>query len=439
MGHTNGKEIYRKLGKKIDNLTIRAPWNEALYKMLKELYSAEEADILIKMPYGLSNLDRVCEVTGYEKGKAEKILNGMTTKGLVMDLRLNDQSYYMPSPMFIGIFEFTMMRTGKNLSSKEWARLFHEYMHDDDSVWAANFAGGEKVSIMRALPHEEAISTQDFIEVLDYEKAASLVKEFDKFSIGLCSCRHEKFHLGKKECDSPLESCSSFGYAADYLIRNGLAKEVSKAEMLENIARSKEMGLVLNADNVKKNITYICHCCKCCCNTLLAISKHGYPNVIVTSNFIAEVDESKCLGCGKCSKACPIKAIEMILIKDNRIESKKKANPKVDKSICLGCGVCGLKCNTRAMRLTKRGKRVLHPETTFERVILQSLERGTLQNQIFDNPQSITQKAMRGFLGGFLRLPPIKKTLMSEMLRSSFLSSMKKGIKMQGKGWLTEM
>lgn len=45
MGHTNGKDIYRNLGKKIDNLTIRAPWSEALCSILKELYSTEEADI----------------------------------------------------------------------------------------------------------------------------------------------------------------------------------------------------------------------------------------------------------------------------------------------------------------------------------------------------------------------------------------------------------
>jgi hypothetical protein len=81
----------------------------------------------------------------------------------------------------------------------------------------------------------------------------------------------------------------------------------------------------------------------------------------------------------------------------------------------------------------KREKRVLHPETTFERIILQCLERGTLQNQIFDNPQSITQKFMRGFVGGFLRLFPVKAALMSDMLRSSFLSVMASGVQKQGK------
>ncbi|HAR49979.1 MAG TPA: 4Fe-4S ferredoxin, partial [Smithella sp.] len=96
-----------------------------------------------------------------------------------------------------------------------------------------------------------------------------------KFSIGLCSCRHEKHHVDEKKCDIPLDTCTSFGYGADYLIRNKMAKEVSKSEMLDHFARSREMGLVFCADNVQKNITFICHCCGCCCNILLGISKFG--------------------------------------------------------------------------------------------------------------------------------------------------------------------
>jgi hypothetical protein len=71
--------------------------------------------------------------------------------------------------------------------------------------------------------------------------------------------------------------------------------------------------------------------------------------------------------------------------------------------------------------------------------MLQCLERGTLQNQLFDNPQSITQKFMRGFIGGVLKLTPVKKALMSDMLRSRFLNSMKKGIIKQRRGWITEL
>jgi hypothetical protein len=71
--------------------------------------------------------------------------------------------------------------------------------------------------------------------------------------------------------------------------------------------------------------------------------------------------------------------------------------------------------------------------------MLQSLEKGNLQYQIFDNPCDITQKVMRAFLGAFLRLPPVKKALLSNLLRSSFLEFMKKGSNKQGRSWLTEI
>lgn len=438
MGHIDSKGIFRKLGRKIDNLPMRAPWNEAFYQILKELYSEKEADVIVKMPYGLSDLNRIARVTKYESSELQKILEGLCSKGLVMDLWANDAYHYMPSPMMIGIFEFTMMRTGESVDSKALAHLFHSYLNaENGALYAANAKKGNKVSVIRALPHWDALDSSEYMEVLDYEKATSIIESSERFSIGICSCRHEKLHVGEKTCDVALEKCSSFNHAADYLIRHNLAKEVSKSEMMENLAQSIEMKLVLCADNIKRNITFICHCCKDCCNALAGISKFGYPNTVVTSTFIARIDPTACLGCGKCANACPIDAIQMIPI-DNP-QTKKKKDAVLDTSICLGCGVCSLNCNNRAVTLVRREKRVLHPETTFERIILQSLERGTLQNQIFDNPQSTTQKFMRGFVGGFLKLPPVKAALMSDMLRSSFLSAMASGVQKQGKEWVTEM
>jgi ferredoxin len=157
----------------------------------------------------------------------------------------------------------------------------------------------------------------------------------------------------------------------------------------------------------------------------------------VTSNYIAQIDEKLCNGCGKCAKACKINAIQMVAIEKS--ENKKKQEAKINNDFCIGCGVCALSCPTKALKLVKRDKRVILPETTFERIILQSLAAGTLQNNIFDNPQSKTQEFMRGFVGGFLKIPSVKKALLSDALRSTFLATMKVGVQVQGKGWLTKL
>ncbi len=437
MGHLVGKDIFRELGAKIDGMEMRVPWNDRLRAVLEELYTREEADVVIKMPYGLSTIELLTTATGYEESQLRRILDNLTAKGLVVDIWINEAYHYSPSPLVVGIFEFTMMRMAPDADTRKWAKLLHDYMEGDDAFLEGNLGKGEKISFLRAMPHESAIAPSEYFEVLDYEKASALIAEADRFAIGICSCRHEKMHLGEKKCDVPLESCTQFGYAADFMIRHNLAREVSRSEMEEHFIKSKERGLVLAADNVRKNMRFVCHCCKCCCGPMLAIREYGYPNAVVTSNFIAGIQEDTCVGCGLCAKACPINAIAMVPLE--KPESRKKQDARVDTSLCVGCGVCALKCPTRSCLLTKRGRRVIHPETTFERVMLQSLEKGTLQNQIFADPRTINEKFMRAFVGAFLRFPPVKKALLSDRLRSRFLAAMKDGVVKQGKGWVLDM
>ncbi|PKK83376.1 MAG: 4Fe-4S ferredoxin [candidate division Zixibacteria bacterium HGW-Zixibacteria-1] len=417
MGHLSAKDAYRGLGKKIDSLTAHAPWNEKLYAILKELYTSDEAELVAMMPYGLAPIDKIEQYTKIDRPNLERLLGGLAEKGLVFDMWDGRQYRYAVSPLIIGIFEFTMMRTRGELNYREWARLFHDYLQDKDTYYSANFGHGAKISPLRALPYEETIAESEYVEILDYEKASVIIDRTERFSIGICSCRHEKLHVGEKKCDIPLETCSSMGGAVEYMVGHGFAREVSKSEMLDNLARSKEAGLVLCADNVQKDVSFICHCCSCCCNVLLGISKFGYPHMLVTSSYIARTDKDTCIECGTCAASCPINAITM----------PAEGPPEIDDDICVGCGVCAHSCDTHAMRLTKRGQRVIHPETAFERIILQSLEQGTLQNLVFDNPQSMSHKFMRAFVGGFLRIPPVKKALMGDRLRSRFLEKLQQG------------
>ena len=437
MGHIVGNDIYTRLGKKIDRLETRVTQNAVLYSILKELYTPEEAEIVVNMPYGLQTKKRIAAVTGYEESRLEKSLERLCAKGLVMDLFLQGEYYYSISPLVIGIFEFAMMRRGKGVDHKELAKLFSRYLLSEDGLSFANYGRGQKLARMRALPHEEVIEASDYVEVLDYEKATAIIEQNDKFSIGYCSCRHEKLHLGEKKCEVPLDSCTSYGIAADYMVRNNLAREASRSEMLENLARSKEFGLVLLGDNTKRKASFMCNCCSCCCNALGSMRKFDYSHMVVSSTFVPAFSDEKCAGCGLCAKRCPVNAIRMVAL--GHPDPKKKKRPHVDESICLGCGVCALKCKTQSIRLIKGTKRVIHPETTFERVILQCLEKGTLQYQLFDNPRSTTHRFLQVFFGAFLGLPPTKKVLMSDMFRSSFLTAMRKGVSMKGRGFLAEL
>ncbi len=425
MGHLGAKDVYKMLGEKIDGLPTRSTQNKELYALLRGLFSHEEAEVVVKMPYRLSDFERVQKVTKIESSRLQNLLDSLATKGLIMDLCLAEKYYYAPNPMVIGIFEFTMMRTGKQANSKENAELLHAYIHGNGgSFFAGNAAHGEKIAVSRVLPRNEAVIESEYTEILDHEKALHLVDQAEKIAIGLCSCRHKQSHVGQA-CSASMETCTSFGLSADYLIRHELAREISHAEMHDRLQQSREERLVFTVDNVKDSPPFMCHCCGCCCTLMQGVTRYGYPNTLVTSDFIAEVDTEKCNYCGVCVLDCPIQCIELVPVENPQTRAAMKGRPVVGTDACLGCGVCDIRCKPDAIKLHRREKRVFTPENSFERVILQCLERGTLQNQIFDDPQSLTHKHMRAIVGAFLKLTPVKRALMSDSLRSRFLDTLR--------------
>jgi heterodisulfide reductase subunit A-like polyferredoxin len=69
----------------------------------------------------------------------------------------------------------------------------------------------------------------------------------------------------------------------------------------------------------------------------------GIANVMASSAFINQVDETVCSGCEDCIKSCQFNALAM-----------DGLQAKVNAVRCTGCGVCVLACSTGALGLVRR-------------------------------------------------------------------------------------
>jgi hypothetical protein len=68
--------------------------------------------------------------------------------------------------------------------------------------------------------------------------------------------------------------------------------------------------------------------------------------------------------------------------------------------------------------------RKLTPLNGAHRAVLMAIERGTLQDMVFDNRLLWSHRAMATFLGAILKLPPAKRLLASEQVRSRYLEAL---------------
>ena len=164
----------------------------------------------------------------------------------------------------------------------------------------------------------------------------------------------------------------------------------------------------------------MCNCCGCCCLQLRAINRLGVHSAVHTSNFLAAIDDETCRGCGRCARRCPVQAIRLDPVaRDGNLKGKMRA--VVDDEICLGCGVCHAACRRQALTMEARPQRVLTPTSTLERVVRMAVDRGRLQHLLFDDGKGLPTLVANRTLGVLLDLPPARRALANDQLRSRFV------------------
>lgn len=414
MAHKTGRSGYKKLSERLDRFPHGVVETETLFKILAVLFTEEEARLLSQLPIGYFDIKLASKRWNKSVEETTQILDNMADRAVLLDIRRDEKVQYLLPPPMIGFFEFSMMRVGTHLDQKVLSELFYEYVVNEDEFVTSLMTLDTPLG--RALVQEESL-VDNSIHVMDYERTSEIINNAKVIGLSTCYCRHVKEHLGE-DCDAPKETCLTISNSGDSsLIRHGYAREISKEEAMDIIKMSKENNLVQFAENVQKNVSFICNCCSCCCEVLSNAKKHGYTNAINSSNYISEINEENCIGCNKCVKVCPMDAISLI---DSSIEGKKKI-AIVDEEMCIGCGVCDRSCNFDALEMVHRDKRVFTPVNLNQKLILQALETNKLQHLIFRDEEKFSHRFLAAALGVILKLPPAKQLLASKQLKSKYL------------------
>ncbi|MEG0816853.1 4Fe-4S dicluster domain-containing protein, partial [Cetobacterium sp.] len=405
MSHIVGKSAYKSLEERLNRFPQGAPPSKVLYQILEILFSEKEASLVAQLPIKPFTLKKAASIWKISEKEAKNILDGLASRAIILDIvQKGVQTYILPPPM-AGFIEFSMMRTRGDIDQHLLGELLYQYMNVEEDFIKMLFYSSE-TKLGRVFVNEEALKKteeskelENLVQILDYERASHIIESSEHMGISMCYCRHKMQHVGKA-CDAPLDICMTFGNVANSLINNGYARRADKIEGIDLLQQAYESNLVQCGENVREGVTFICNCCGCCCEALVAAKKFGVLHPVETTNFLPKINYDTCINCGRCLKACPVNAIK----KENGIIV-------IQEELCLGCGVCGRNCPKSSILLMPRENKIITPVNSVHRAVLMAIEKGMLQELIFDNKALYSHRAMAAILGAILKLSPVQKLM----------------------------
>ena len=292
-------------------MLVKIDENAPEYYCMENIVSDDEADIAIAA--GLRK-ERTAGWLAAKVGKTvaeiQPALDNLVYYGMfrrVYSEELGEDTYFMQifAP---GILEMMVNNQPLMAAHPEVGRAFEEYTRLRMQAMGPILPDG--YGLMRVIPVESAI--EGLPGVTDDERLSYYLNKYDTFSVSPCSCRASRTLLGDGCGHLAEDMCVQMGKGAEHYIRSGRARQISREEAYEIVKRAEENGLMHDIPNIEGSgeTSAICNCCACACFGLRAGMMFGARDAI-RSNFVAEVDEAKCVACAQCVEVCPGNALKL--------------------------------------------------------------------------------------------------------------------------------
>ncbi|MDQ7783308.1 MAG: 4Fe-4S binding protein [Desulfomonilaceae bacterium] len=326
-------DVYRRLAERLDSLPNGFPATEngLELKILRKIFSPEEADMALKMRTTPETAEAISERLCIPLDEMQAILDNMVKKGQIGSGKIKGRQVYMLFPFCFGIYEFQLPRL-----DKEFALLMEEYIPT-----LVGTLGRHAPAVMRVIPLNVQIDAEQ--AVYPYEDIYQVIQESKSIQVMDCMCRKKHALIGR-QCEHSLEVCLALANSEGAFDKYPKGRSVTREEAIEIIKKADEEGLVHSTFNVQNGLLAVCNCCSCACLMLGGMMRHNAPHLMAKSNYVAAIEQGTCDACGVCANdRCPVGAIVEL-----------EGSYVVDATRCLGCGICRPTCPTESITLVRK-------------------------------------------------------------------------------------
>ncbi len=308
-------------------------------RVLEWIFTPEEAEIACKMKLIKEPVEKIARRLKMSIEKLKEKIEIMREKGQIRYSDTENGRIYGLMPFVVGIYEEQIHRI-----DAEFSALMEEYFEKT----RGDVFFSDPPAIHKIIPVRSTIKTD--LAIHTRNEAEKLLMNAKSWGVRDCICRKQQILLDNA-CEYPLSVCIMFSGDEDKDYNECHdTRAITKEEALNVLKSAQEAGLIHSTANISEGQSYICNCCTCCCGVMGALIKYDQPNAFVKSDFLLQIEEESCTGCGTCLDRCQFDALEII---DGVCTVNKR---------CVGCGVCAMVCPEEAMSLVpKKEKDISKP------------------------------------------------------------------------------
>lgn len=279
------------------------------YRILEPIVTEEMAEVALclelRKPMSAKEIAPLC---GKSLEETEKLLWELAIAGAAFVRKIDGVDKYWHDIWVPGHMEMIVNNKENVKKYPQIAEAFDEYGKLKGAKAAGNVPVG--LGVMRVIPIEQAIKAET--RRASYEEVSKYLNENTIFSVSDCACRTVREAMEEGCGHLKEDMCIQMGHAAEYYIRTGRGREITREEAFEIIKKAEANGLMHQIPNTEGpgKTHAICNCCECGCLSLRNANMFLNPDII-RSNYVAQVDKDKCVACGECVENCPTNALKL--------------------------------------------------------------------------------------------------------------------------------